>query len=411
MRRTARALLILYVFTIPWEYSLDLGEPIGNIARLCGLVLIGAFVLTVLKSGRVRSLSVVQWLVVALYLWMCASYTWSMDRSETVIRIRALAQVMMPVFIVWELVKDQDDLLRLMRSYVAGSWVLVILTIANFLSPETADQVRFAPVGQDPNDVARFLDVGLPFAALLVDVERSRKWKILGWGYLALGTLGVLVTASRGGFIAAAVAIVGCALLLWRNHARIVFGAILAFPVAFGVIEMTIPEAVWHRLGTIPEQLLRGDLNQRLSIWTAGWDAFGKAPFMGFGAGTFVGATGLSHFDTAHNSALALGVEGGVIAVALALAIAVAALHSFVRIRGSVRISLGTALIVWFVTSLVSTVEINRTTWLLVAIITVTSRLSDGGSLAMNGMPYAGRVRAHTLALHAFKGIKWRKAL
>ena len=31
-------LLTVYAFTVPWEYSLEFGEPWGNVARLVGLV-------------------------------------------------------------------------------------------------------------------------------------------------------------------------------------------------------------------------------------------------------------------------------------------------------------------------------------------------------------------------------------
>ena len=58
-----------------------------------------------------------------------------------------------------------------MRAWLAGSWVLALLTIANFALARSciAEQIRFAAAGQDPNDVARFLDLGFPVAALLLD--------------------------------------------------------------------------------------------------------------------------------------------------------------------------------------------------------------------------------------------------
>ena len=58
---------------------------------------------------------------------------------------------------------------HLLRAALAGSWVLAILTVANVASPEAiaSGQIRFAAIGQDPNDVARFLDLGFPVAALL----------------------------------------------------------------------------------------------------------------------------------------------------------------------------------------------------------------------------------------------------
>lgn len=378
MRRAARSLLMLYVFSIPWEYSLDFGPPLGNIARVSGLILMAVFVLATLKAGRMRTLAAAHWAVLAFFLWLCASCFWSMDKAETLIQLRSFAQVMMPAWIAWDLIEDGDDLLHVLRAYVVGSWVLGVLTVADFLNPAIVDQVRFAPLGQDPNDVARFLDVALPFAALLVVAERRWWWKFVGWGYLVLGIPAVLMTASRGGFIAAAFAALGCMLLLLRSNARIVLGAMLAAPIAIGGAVAIVPQAVLLRLRTIPEQVFNGDLNQRLNIWRAGWDAFAHAPFWGSGAGTFVGATGLSEIDTAHNTALALGVEGGIVAVALAVCLVVVAVHATCKMRGAWRVALGTAQIVWFVTALVSTVEVNRTTWLLLAFVLIASRIGVG---------------------------------
>ncbi len=40
MRRLAWMLLVVFVFAIPWEYSLDTGPPLGNVARIAGLLLL-----------------------------------------------------------------------------------------------------------------------------------------------------------------------------------------------------------------------------------------------------------------------------------------------------------------------------------------------------------------------------------
>ncbi len=54
MRRIAWVLLLLFAFAIPWEYSLDLGEPLGNVARIAGLLVLLAAVPAVLQAGRMR---------------------------------------------------------------------------------------------------------------------------------------------------------------------------------------------------------------------------------------------------------------------------------------------------------------------------------------------------------------------
>ena len=54
MRKASWVLLLLFVFAIPWEYSLDLGEPLGNVARMAGLLLLLVAIPAVLQAGRVR---------------------------------------------------------------------------------------------------------------------------------------------------------------------------------------------------------------------------------------------------------------------------------------------------------------------------------------------------------------------
>jgi O-antigen ligase len=260
---------------------------------------------------------------------------------------------------------------------VAGSWVLAILTLANFASAQAiAEQARFVAEGQDPNDVARFLDLGFPLAALLFDSERSRLWRWVAGGYLPVGLVAVLLTASRGGFVAAVAALVGSGALLAYGHPRRVKIGALALPPVFAALWFIVPRGSVERLATISEQLQGGDLNQRWNIWQAGWQAFVRAPIFGSGAGTFVSAAGTAPIDTAHNTALSIVVGGGLCALFLAVTIVAAAGWSIARMRGPLRWAMATALTVWLVTSLVATVEDSRTSWLLLALIAVAGRLS-----------------------------------
>lgn len=378
MRKVAWALLLLFAFTVPWEYSLDLGVPIGNVSRIAGLLLLLAAIPAVLQAGRVRTPGPVQWMVLAFYLWFCCSYFWTIEPVATLVMMRAYFQVMMVVWMVWEFAESPRDLRSLLRAYVAGSWVLAALTLANFASPEAiaAGQIRFAAYGQDPNDVARFLDLGFPLAALLLNSESRWPARLLALGYLPLGLVAVVLTASRGGLLAAVVALAGCGILLSRSHPRTVLAGVFALPVLAAVLWFKIPHETFERLATIPEQLMHGGLNQRLSIWTAGWHAFVQAPLLGTGAGSFVSAAGLSPIDTAHNTVLAILVSGGLCALFLAVAILVLAARSTLQTHGPLQLALGTALLVWAVTAMASTVEDSRTTWLLIALIALAGRLA-----------------------------------
>jgi O-antigen ligase len=378
VRKIAWVLLLLYVFAIPWEYSLDLGEPLGNVARIVGILLLLTAVPAVLQAGRMRAWGPMQWMVLALYLWICLSCFWTIDPAATLAKVRAFLQEMMVVWMVWEFAESPGDLRNLLRVFVAGSWVLAVLTLANAGSPEAiaAGQFRFAAYGQDPNDVARFLDLGFPLACLLANSESRWPARLLALGYLPLGLFAVLLTASRGGFVAALVALAGCALLLARGRGSAVPATVFALPVMGIVAWLVVPGEIFARLATIPQQLAGGDLNQRLNIWSAGWHAFRQAPLFGTGAGTFVRAAGLAPIDTAHNTALSILVGGGLCALCLAACVVALAVRAVVQTEGVLRVALATALLVWMVTSLVATVEESRTTWLLMGIIALAGRFA-----------------------------------
>jgi hypothetical protein len=375
MRQLVRILLLLFAFAVPWEYSLDLAGSVGNIARVLGLMVLAAAVPALLLTGRVRKPGALQWLTLALFLWLCGSYFWTIEQAATLARLRGDFQVMMAVWLVWEFSETVEDLRDLLRAYVAGSWVLAILTVANLASPEAAGQIRFVAEGQDPNDVARFLDLGFPMAALLLDSELTTVGKLFAFGYLPVGLVGVLLTASRSGFLAALVALAGCGLLLVRSRARGWLAGAFALPAIAAGFWFLVPHETLERISTISEQLEGGDLNYRLNIWQAGWQAFVQAPFFGSGAGTFVHAARLAPEDTAHNTLLSIGVEGGIVAVMLAAAIVAVCARSVVEVRGPVRMALAAALLAWLVISLVATVEGSRTTWLLLAVISLSGRM------------------------------------
>ena len=211
-----------------------------------------------------------QWLVLAFYLWFCCTYFWTIEPLATLDRMRGYFQEMMIVWLVWEFAESARDLRALLRAYVAGSWVLAVLTVANFASAEAiaSAQIRFAAIGQDPNDVARFLDLGFPLAALLLNSERRWPWRLLAAGYLPLGLVAVLLTASRGGFLAAVVALAGSGLLLAYGHPKRVLAGALALPPLAAALWFIVPRGTFERLATILSSFRAATSTSGSNIWT-----------------------------------------------------------------------------------------------------------------------------------------------
>ncbi len=165
-------------------------------------------------------------------------------------------------------------------------------------------------------------------------------------------------------------------LILALGHARRVAAVIFALPPFLAALWFIVPGGTFERLATIPEQLQGGDFNQRVNIWSAGWRAFVHAPLFGTGAGSFVAAAHLAPSDTAHNTVLSILVGGGLCALLLASLLLALAVRATLQTGGSLRLALATCLLVWGVTTLIATVEENRTTWLLFGLILLAARLA-----------------------------------
>ncbi len=124
-----------------------------------------------------------------------------------------------------------------------------------------------------------FLDLALPVAALLYGAERS--WPAQATlARLPAGGIALCAAHSLARGISCRVdGARRCIVLLAGRSRRGTFFAFMAAPAAVAAIWIVVPQATLERLATIPDQLLYGDLNQRLNIWEMGWQAFVRAPF------------------------------------------------------------------------------------------------------------------------------------
>jgi putative inorganic carbon (hco3(-)) transporter len=312
MRKISFILLWLFVFVMPWDYCVWFGEPIGSLGRVAGLLALGSGMVAVLLSGRMRRFSGFHAAVGLFFVLVCCSMAWTYDTEATARSIRTYVQVICTVWLIWEFAPDTEHQELLMLGYVLGAGIASCLVVRNLAGAGNTQGImhpRFSAEGWDPNDLALALVIAIPLAAWLSNRIRSR---VAAWacrGYLLVGPLAALLTGSRGGLVALAVAALAVPLLFTRTGLTTKLCAgVLLMGIALAALSF-VPGPVWSRLGTLPSEIVSGDLRQRATIWEYGLRTLADHPVLGVGAGAFKQAAGASY--TAHNTFLAVLVEMG----------------------------------------------------------------------------------------------------
>jgi hypothetical protein len=322
MNRIAFACLWLFVFTIPWEMSLQLGAGIGSIGRVAGLIALVAAVWAVGANGRLRRLSAFHISAIAFLLLVSASLFWTADPIQSPHIIRVYYQSMWVSWIVWEVARDERRLSQLRMAFVLGECVLVSLTLQSFLNgriAERAKEARFAAEGWNWNDMAIMLVLGIPFACFMA-VKSENLWeRWLGRISLFLAVLGIILTSSRTGLVGIAVAFLTLPLLKPRSSTATKLLAVPLVAAAVYAAVLWLPAQTFQRLGTTLGEITYGTMDFRTSIWKVGLLAFPEHWLVGVGAGAWIAGTG--NFYNAHNMYLEILVEDGIAGFVLYLLI------------------------------------------------------------------------------------------
>jgi len=336
MNRAAFVLLWSFVFVLPWDEFMQL-PLLGSIPHLVGVVASGVGVLYILARRRFRPLSGFHVLAMLFVLWAGLSAFWSIDPNATRARFVTYLQLAVLVWLIWEIGWSPDRLRALLQAYVLGACVAAAAIGYNYVSGISywVDRSRFAGLNNDPNELGLTLALGLPIAWYLSLSQPGRR---LAWGwqlYVPVGAAAILLTASRGAFVAALVAL---AIIPWAlGHLRLRTKAVVyAFAVAWLVLaSWIVPSAPLERLAGTRADIAGGYFGGRGTIWRAGLQLVRQRPIAGVGAGGFgeaIAPINGGYIQASHDAYLSILVELGIVGLALFLAMMTAALTPLRRL-------------------------------------------------------------------------------
>lgn len=378
--------MLLVVAVLPIE-NVVVVPGVGSLGRLAGLLLIVSAVPAFLGRGQVvaRRQAVTLVLLGVYVLWAFAGLLWSVEPSSTLGYVFTFVQLLVLVVVIWQLCPDEQDRMSVQQAYVIGCALAVADALRNFLTGHEAVFQRFSITNTDPNDYALMLALSIPMAWDLFANRRGRG-RLLNLAFIPVAIGAVVLSGSRGGAIAVAVAMLVVPLgfaALDRPGRRAVLGFLglgaLTLPFVWSEVSAAVGTNL-DRIGTLGAELVSGTLNQRALIWSAGMDAFASRPLTGVGGGAFPAAiervSGLR--ELAHNTFISVAVEMGAVGFLLFIGMILTIALPLIRAYGP-RTTPGLVLLATLLVGIFPlTWEFRKPTWLVFSLLILLSGVPIG---------------------------------
>jgi O-antigen ligase len=389
MTSLAYAALWIYVFSVPWGGVIVISSGVNVIGRLTGMAAVGLTLLAVLISGRLRrwhGFHVAALLFVIWAGWTQLYFIQGGDRLSH--KFWTYAQLLLVLWMVWELAASKRRQLGLLTAYVFGAYVAAAGTILLFRSQ--AGMRRFAAGGADPNGIAMTLALAVPMAWYLGMTYHRPLLRWICRAYLPVGVVAIGLTGSRGGMLAGIVALLVIPLTITRLSPARLATAIAALALSGGLAVAFIPDKIVQRLATTGTSVEDLSMGGRFGIWMAGVKAFARRPLVGYGTGGFQGAVRPWGIDqVAHNSYLSVLVEQGLIGLLFYLSMFLAVFLSVRRLPRPERQFALVLLATLVMTMLPLTWEDNKAVWFVLAALLGLARAQAASSEGAVGPPLA----------------------
>lgn len=368
-RAAAYWALVLFVFSIPWQGSIQVAG-VGTISKFLGFIAVAAGMLAVLFQGLHHRFTDVHVVIIAAAGWTVLSTSWSLYSADSRVAAITSVQLVVMVLLVWEFADTPDTMLGVMRAFVIGSTVAAGGVIQQYLV--VGDEVaRVSGSGVHPNDVAFVLCLAIPLGWYLGIRARYASERLFARAYIVLALYAIVLTASRSALIIVALALLIVPLsypsLSWRWRV----GLVLAIVTAVALVPSFLPERQIDRLSTISTELEDGDLSSRLQIWRIASEIMAEHPVRGtgVGAGRRAIATLYGQAQGAHNTYLSVALDTGAIGLALFLLVLYATFRTSARVRGLERNLIWVLSLCLLVGLLPRHWEDEKALWLVVSIM------------------------------------------
>ena len=379
MRFVAFVLSLVFIFIIPWENAITIGE-LGTLTRAIGLLMTALWVVKILATGKFRKPRPFHMMIFLFVGWNCMSTFWSLSTPDTTQSMKTYLQLAGLTIILWDLYDTPAALRAALQAYVLGAYVSIGSTVATYLAGNPISELdlpRYAGAGLDANELALILTLGIPVAWHLavspVVGKKGYVLRVINYVYVPCALFATMLTGSRMGLftmIPGLLFILGRSTQLKGPYMILVLGSLA---VAALVLQPLIPQSSIDRLGTIGSSINERDLGGRVDLWRGIIATFSEHPFLGAGSGTLRASGEIG--TVAHNTFLSVLAETGLIGLTvLVILLAMAAYQTLRKPIWGYGLWL-TVLIDWTMGASALTLERTKLTWLFLSLVVIGASL------------------------------------
>ncbi|MGH3136352.1 MAG: O-antigen ligase family protein [Gaiellaceae bacterium] len=332
MRALAYWLTIAFVFTVPWENAIKLGE-LGRISKLLGLAAAVVWGGSILLRRRLREPDAFQKVYFLLVVWSGLSFYWSIDAGATTSAFITYAQLLVMLFIIWDLCDSEGAIETALQAYVLGAYVAAFSIVLEFLSEPDAkfpEHERLRGLGTEVDGIALIVAIAVPAAWYLAAgptrLPSGPGRRLLNFAYVPAGLFAVAITGTRGATLALVPAAIFVFWSLRRASPTLRVAAVGTLAAAILVLVVYAPRGPLARIQTAATATELGGedsaLSGRWGIWVESSHAFLDRPVLGAGLDAHRAAVsgGLDDIRTfkiaekeAHNTYISVLVETGIV--------------------------------------------------------------------------------------------------
>jgi hypothetical protein len=306
LNRIAFALLYLYVFTLPFAQAPEFGRA-ATASKMVGLAAMLAGLVTLVMRKQIRLLGAIHVTMAGFILWSAVTLCWSVAPDLTVQRIGIYLQLFVLVLLIWELCREEKDILGMLDAFVLGTIVPALSTIRGFIPGDHTLYERAKSVGFDPNALPFVLALSLPVSYFLI---LRKQGLITGWYRFQMGfaICAILLSGTPATLIAM---FVGLSIVFWTFHTipvRTRTNAFVMVLLMFAATAIFIPSSVWRHF---EEETTKGGIGLTQAL-SSGVGSVQTTPLGGLGAGSMAAA----HSPTVVKTGFTMFAETGFVGVA-----------------------------------------------------------------------------------------------